>query len=182
AYLCAMPVENLRQWIAYLYTHQVRRVVATFPNLKEIPPAPAPLLASLEGLEVLLIHEKDLCTLFWGVSTEIREMAMLASKIIPHILVHMPARRCLLYSAPASAFWEIPAYPRHLFPIGIEEAFGGGFLAGLLHTSDPLQATLYGAISAAFKSENFEPFYNWDALPSLAHARLESLRPLVHPL
>lgn len=182
AYLCAMPCENLRQWIAYLYTHQIRRLVATFPSLEKIPPAPIPLLASLEGLEVLLIHEKDLRTLFWGISADIHEMAMLAGKIIPHILVHFPAHGCLLYSAHTSDFWEIPAYPRHLFPIGIEEAFGGGFLAGLLHTSDPLQAALHGAISAAFKSESLDPFYTWDVLPALAHARIEYLRLLTHPL
>lgn len=182
AYLSTISLENLPQWIAYLYTHQIRHLVATFPKLDRVPHSYTNLLTSLEGLEVLLIHEKDLRTLFWGISADIHEMAMLAGKIIPHILVHIPARRCLLYVAHTSGFWEISAYPGHLFSIGIEEAFGGGFLAGLLHTSDPLQAALHGAISAAFKGESPAPFYNWDVLPALAHARLEYLRLLTHPL
>ncbi|MEJ5240783.1 MAG: hypothetical protein WHS87_06270 [Anaerolineales bacterium] len=182
AYLCAMPPENLREWIAYLYTHGVRRLVATFPKLQSTSPAHAQKLPLLEGLEALLIHENDLRILFWGKSDDLWEMAAQLSSIVPHIVIHLPSRRCLLYSAPSNERWEIPAYPARGYPIGVEEAFGGGFLAGLLQTSSLLQAVLHGAISAAFKSESLDPFYCWDVLPELARSRLEYLALLAHPL
>ncbi len=182
AYLCAMPLENLHEWIAYLYTHGIRRLVATFPKLQSGSSAYTQKLSLFEGLEALLIHENDLRLLFWGKSEDLWEMVTQVSKIVPHIVVHLLAQRCLLYSATSNERWEIPAYPRHGYSIGLEEAFGGGFLAGLLRTSNLTQAVLHGAISAAFKSESLDPFYCWDVLPELARSRLEYLALLAHPL
>lgn len=182
AYLCPMPLENLRQWIAYLYTRQVRRLVASFPRLEKSLAIPASWPLSLEGLEALIIHEKDLRTLFRDKTQDLLEMTSILGKIVPYIVVRLSTQRFLLYAAPPAQGWEIPAYVEPAFPIGIEEAFGGGFLAGLLRTSDALQAVLHGVISAAFKSESLDPFFNWDVFPELVRTRLEHLRFLVHPV
>ena len=49
-------------------------------------------------------------------------------------------------------------------------------------TNDPLQAALYGSVSASLKIEGSGPFYELDVLPGLAEARLHSLKEMVHKL
>ena len=50
------------------------------------------------------------------------------------------------------------------------------FLAGYRQTYDPVQAALYGNISASLVVEGVGPFYALDTLPGLPEARLEALR------
>ncbi len=182
AYLCAMPFEYLAQWIAYLYTHGVKRLVATFPKLSEASAEFAQRLSSLEGLEVLIIHERDLQRLFWRLGGDLWEMASFIGRVIPYVVISLSNRRYLLYAAPDGKRWEIPAYSVGQFPIGLEDAFGGGLLAGLVQTTDLRRAVLYGAVSVAFKSESLDPFYCWEVMSDLAASRLEYLDLLVVPL
>jgi sugar/nucleoside kinase (ribokinase family) len=63
---------------------------------------------------------------------------------------------------------------------GAGDAYCGGFLAGYRQTYDPVQAALFGGISASLVVEGSGPFYALDALPGLAQARLEALRETVH--
>jgi len=82
-----------------------------------------------------------------------------------------------LYDSAGRARWEVPAYPSRLVdPGGAGDAFCGGFLAGYRRSYDPLEATLYGNISASLVVEGTGPFYALDALPGLAQARLDALR------
>jgi ribokinase len=64
-------------------------------------------------------------------------------------------------------------------PTGAGDAFCGGFLAGYRRTFDPVQAAVYGNISASLVIEGQGPFYALDALSSLAEARFEALLPSV---
>ncbi len=182
AYLCAMPFEYLAQWIAYLYTHGVKRLVATFPKLSDASTEFAQRLSSLEGLEVLIVHERDLQKLFWKLSNDLWEMASFIGRFVPHVVISLSNWRYLLYSALDGKRWEIPAYSLGRFPIGLEDAFGGGLLAGLIQTTDLRRAVLYGAVSVAFKSESLDPFYSWEVMSDLAASRLEYLDLLVVPL
>jgi hypothetical protein len=181
AYLCPMPLEYLAQWIAYLHTHGVKRLVATFPGLLDVSPEYAQRLSFLEGLEVLIIHEKDLQRLFWGLSHDLWEMASWIGRFVPKVVISLSSWRYLLYLASSRERWEIPAYSLGRFPIGLEDAFGGGLLAGLIQTAEPQQAVLYGAVSLAFKSESLDPFYPWEVMPDLARSRLQYLNLLIVP-
>ena len=51
---------------------------------------------------------------------------------------------------------HIPVYPTTAIdPTGAGDAFCGGFIVGIAETGDPIQAALYGAVSASFIIEHF---------------------------
>jgi ribokinase len=82
-----------------------------------------------------------------------------------------------LYNRATRTHWEISAYPARVSdPTGAGDSFCGGFLAGYRQTYDPLQAVLYGSISASLTIEGSGAFYPLDALPGLAQARLDALK------
>jgi sugar/nucleoside kinase (ribokinase family) len=93
------------------------------------------------------------------------------------IVIKYGERGQLIYDAASRNRWEVPPYPARLVnPIGAGDAFCGGFLAGYRRTYDPVQAALYGNISASLVVEGHSAFYALDVLPGLPEARLESLR------
>jgi sugar/nucleoside kinase (ribokinase family) len=78
---------------------------------------------------------------------------------------------------------HIPAYPARIVDVtGAGDAYCGGFLVGLAKTGDPIEAALYGSISASITVEGIGPFYILDALPGLAKVRLDALRPSVRTI
>lgn len=137
--------------------------------------------ALVAGLTAFLPSEEEMRALFHGRSTDLWEMAeALASYGCELIVIKRGERGQLLYDAVTKSKWEILAYPaRVVDPTGAGDAFCGGFLAGYRQTYDPLQAVLYGSISASLVVEGSGPFYALQALPGLAQARLETLREAV---
>jgi len=78
--------------------------------------------------------------------------------------------------------WHVPAYPARVRDVtGAGDAYCGGFLAGLCGQGDALEAALMGTVSASLAIEGSGAVYPLGALPGLARARLEALRPLVRP-
>lgn len=134
--------------------------------------------ALLTGLTAFLPSEEEIRSLFQGRSENLWEMAeALAAYGCEIIIIKCGERGQLLYDAASHARWEAPPYPARLVnPIGAGDAFCGGFLAGYRRTYDPLQAVLYGNISASLVVEGDLPTYALDALPALRTARLEALR------
>ncbi len=123
-------------------------------------------------------------SLFQGRSDDLWEMAeALAAYGCEFIVIKRGERGQLLYDAVSKSRWEIPAYPANLVnPTGVGDAFCGGFLAGYRKNYDPVEAVLYGNISAAIVTEGYGAFFALDVLPGLQHARLESLRLSVRKL
>jgi sugar/nucleoside kinase (ribokinase family) len=140
--------------------------------------------ALITGLTAFLPAEEDLCALFQGRSQDLWEMAeALAVYGCEIIVIKRGERGQLLYDAASHTRWEIPAYPARLVdPTGAGDAFCGGFLAGYRSSYDPIQAALYGNISASLVVEGIGPFYALDALPGLAQARLDALRQSVRKI
>ncbi|HSF81505.1 MAG TPA: carbohydrate kinase family protein [Anaerolineales bacterium] len=134
--------------------------------------------ALLTGLTAFLPSEEELRTLFQGRSADLWQMLeALSSYGCEIVVVKRGEGGQWLYDASTRSRWEIPAYPSRLVdPSGVGDAFCGGFLAGYRKTYDPLEAVLYGNISASLVIEGVGPFYALDALPGLAEARLEALR------
>ena len=92
------------------------------------------------------------------------------------IVIKRGVRGQLLYYSVTRKRWERPAYPVEIYdPTGAGDAFCGGFLAGFRRTFDPVQAVVFGNISASLVIEGQGPFYALDSLPSLAEARFEAL-------
>jgi len=134
--------------------------------------------ALITGLTAFLPSEEEMRSLFQGRSNDLWQMAeALAAYGCEIIVIKRGEGGQLLYDASARARWEIPAYPARLVdPGGAGDAFCGGFLAGYRRTYEPLQAALYGNISASLVVEGVGPFYALESLPGLAQARLEALK------
>jgi sugar/nucleoside kinase (ribokinase family) len=134
--------------------------------------------ALINGLTAFLPSEDEVRNLFHGRSTDLWEMAAaLASYGCEFVVIKRGERGQWLYDASNRARWEVPAYPARVCdPTGAGDAFCGGFLTGYRRAYDPLQAVLYGNISASLVIEGNGPFYALEALPGLAQARFEALR------
>jgi sugar/nucleoside kinase (ribokinase family) len=137
--------------------------------------------ALLHGLTAFLPSEEKVMSLFTGRTTDLWEMAeALASYGCETIVIKRGVRGQYVYDHSRHLRWIVPAYPaRVINPTGAGNAFCGGFLAGYRSTYDPLEAALYGNISASFVIEGNGPFYALDTLPRLPQARLEALRSMV---
>lgn len=138
----------------------------------------------ITGLTAFLPAEEELRALFKGRSQDLWEMAeAIASYGCEIIVIKRGEGGQWLYDAEARTRWEIPAYPSRLVnPLGVGDAFCGGFLAGYRRAYDPVEAALHGNISASLVIEGVSPFYALDALPGLAEARLQALRQSVRKL
>ncbi len=134
--------------------------------------------ALVTGLTAFIPSEEELRALFQNRSSDLWEMAeALAGYGCEMIVIKRGERGQLVYDAAARTHWEVPPYPaRFSNLIGAGDAFCGGFLAGYRRTYDPLEATLYGNISASLVVEGDQAIYALDVLPGLPLARLESLR------
>jgi sugar/nucleoside kinase (ribokinase family) len=136
--------------------------------------------ALLTGLTAFLPSEDEMRSLFQNRTNDLWEMAeALSAYGCEIIVIKCGERGQLLYDAATSSRWEIPPYPaRFANPIGAGDAFCGGFLAGYRRTYDPLQAVMYGNISASLVVEGNLPTYALEAMPGLQEARLEALQQL----
>jgi sugar/nucleoside kinase (ribokinase family) len=137
--------------------------------------------ALLTGLTAFLPSEEEALSLYQGRTSNILEIAeALASYGCELIVIKRGARGQILYDAFSRTHWEIPPYPARLSnPIGAGDAFCGGFLAGFRRTYDPLEAVLFGNVSASLAVEGNDPAYALDVLPGLPEARREALKLLV---
>lgn len=138
----------------------------------------------LQGVTCFQPSEEELRSLFWGETHDLWDMAKRVSDFGPRIVV---VKRGLsgqyVYDAVANRRYEIPSYSaRFADPTGVGDAFAGGFLAGFLKTKDPLQAAMYGSVSASLKIEGSGPFYPLDVMPGLAEARLHALSDLAREI
>lgn len=140
--------------------------------------------ALLIGLTAFMPSDGELRSLFQGRSTDVWEMAeALAAYGCEIIVIKCGERGQLVYDAASHCRWEVPPYPARLLnPIGAGDAFCGGFIAGYRQAYDPLEATLYGNISASLIVEGNLPTYALDTLPGLPVARLEALRQSVRKI
>ncbi len=142
------------------------------------PPFFRDLRVIIAGLTAFLPSEEELRGLFWGETHDLWEMAAALGEYgCEVVVVKRGALGQSVYDAPGKHKWEIPAYPARLADLtGAGDAFCGGFLAGYRKTYDPLQAALYGNVSASLKVEGCGAFYPLDVLPGLAEARLNALK------
>ncbi|MGB7875482.1 MAG: carbohydrate kinase family protein [Anaerolineales bacterium] len=136
----------------------------------------------LNGLTAFLPSQEELQALFWGRTNDLWEMAEeLGGYGCELVVIKRGGQGQWLYDAMGKHRWEIPAYSsRKADPTGAGDAFCGGFLAGYRNTYDPLEAALYGNVSASLNVEGSGAFYPLDVVPGLAEARLSVLRDMVH--
>lgn len=132
----------------------------------------------LQGITAFHPSEEEVRALFWGETNDLWEMAKQISEYgVKFVIIKRGSQGQIMYDSLNKKKYEIPAYPSRVAdPTGAGDAFCGGFLAGFQKTNDPLQAVLYGNISASLKVEGSGPFYPLDVMPGLADARLHALK------
>lgn len=115
--------------------------------------------------------------LFLGKLEDIWEMLeILSSFNIETSVIHKPGDGFYVYIQRSKHKYFLPEYPVEVVdPVGVEDAFFGGYVAFYLKNFDPVKATAAGAVSASIKSEGSTPVYLLDALPELAASRVEKL-------
>lgn len=137
----------------------------------------------LTGITAFLTSEAKARSLFQGRTEDLWAMAeSLASHGCEIVAIKRADRGQYLYDGSRSKKWIVPPYPANTIdPTGAGSSYCGGFLAGFRRTFEPLEAALYGSVSASFTVEGLSPYYPLDALPGLAEARLAALRDMVRP-
>ncbi|MYH62170.1 MAG: carbohydrate kinase family protein [Caldilineaceae bacterium SB0675_bin_29] len=91
--------------------------------------------------------------------------------------VKMGARGMRYLPHDGQVWTQIPTYPTQAVdPTGAGDAFCGGFLVGMAQTRNPLQAALYGAVSASFIIEDFGVLHALRVDAEKAHSRLKKLQ------
>ncbi len=135
-------------------------------------------------LTAFLPSEEELRGLFWGETHDLWEMAAAVGEYgCDVVVIKRGGQGQAIYDVKGKHKWEVPAYPaRPADPTGAGDAFCGGFLAGFRKSYDPVEATLYGNVSASLKVEGSGAFYPLDILPGLAEARLNALKDLVREI
>ena len=132
----------------------------------------------LNGLTAFIPSEEELISLFWGQTNDLWEMAEeLGGYGCELIVIKLGSQGQLVYDGAAKKRWEVPAYSSRIADrTGAGDTFCGGFLAGYRKNYDPLEAALYGNVSASLAVEGSGALYPLDVLPGLAQARLDALR------
>ena len=140
--------------------------------------------ALVTGLTAFIASEEEVRSLFHGRSKDLWEIAeALASYGCEFIVIKRGESGQILYDSASRNRWEISSYPSNVVdPTGAGDSFCGGFLIGYRQTYDPIQAVLYGNISASLTVEGSGAFYAQDALPGLAQARLDAVRDTVRKI
>jgi sugar/nucleoside kinase (ribokinase family) len=129
------------------------------------------------GAELFFTTEKYAKDLFLGKCEDIWEMLeFMASFEIATSIIHKPADGFYLYQKETRMRTFIPHYPVLMVdPVGVDDAFFGGYVASYLTHFDPVVAAAAGAVSSSIKLEGSTAFYLLDTLPALAASRLEKL-------
>jgi ribokinase len=137
----------------------------------ELPPM-------LNGLDAFLPSEAEARAFYRSEREDLWEMAEgFAAMGCRCVVIKCGARGQMVWDAAGRKRWQVPAYPATVRDVtGAGDAFCGGFLTGLDRTGDPLEAALWGSISASLVLEGSGALYALDGLPGLAEARLASLR------
>ena len=173
---------------AHLVTHQTlpallhrggTTTIALSPSPRYLLPTSLHLLRPLlQGVNLLLLNERMARGLFRESTRALGEIARrLGAYGCPLVVVMEESGGQVLYRAGNSSPSNIPAYPvERRNPVGLEGAFAGGFLAGWHLTYDPLQAILYGNVSASLSVEGPGALFALSRMKGLAEARLEWLR------
>jgi sugar/nucleoside kinase (ribokinase family) len=132
----------------------------------------------LRGITAFIPSEEKVRSLFQDRSTDLWEMAeAMAGQGCDLIVIQRGNRGQYLYDHARHARWIIPPYPATAVdPTGAGHAFCGGFLAGFRSSYDPVEACIYGGVSASIIAEGTGPFYAFGAFPALIRARVDALR------
>jgi sugar/nucleoside kinase (ribokinase family) len=135
----------------------------------------------LAQVDAFLPSDKEVEAL-WGLKNVTATMRKLATQGPRAVAVKRGEAGSLLYDRQRDRVWNIPSVPTTAVDTtGAGDAYCGGFLAGLVATGDPLEAALWGTVSASFAVEDHGAQAGMGIEREQADRRLEELRPRVEP-
>ncbi len=137
--------------------------------------------AIVTGLDAFIPSEEEAKAYFRPRELDIWEMSEAFGDMgCQFVIIKCGARGQTLWERISGRKWRIPAYPARVYDVtGAGDSFCGGFLIGLTQTENPVEAALYGSVSASIVIEGTGALFALDSLPGLLEARLEVLRPQV---
>ena len=138
----------------------------------------AAVLRLLSAVDMLLPSRQDAEALMPGKTPEgaLRGLRELAPDL-PVIAVKLGARGVLMHAAGAKDYVEIPTAAESVVDVtGAGDAFCGGALVGYARTGSPLEAILWGSVSASYAVASTGPTALVGADFDEAQARVEKLR------
>ncbi len=135
----------------------------------------------VKGITAFIVRKKHLVDFFKSRVTDLWDMAKwICSYGCEYAVILRDEGGYMLYDSTKDEKIVIPPYPTGIIdPTGSADAFCGGFLVGYRTTYDPVDAVVYGAISASLTIEGSGPYYALGALPGLAQARCEYLKKMI---
>lgn len=160
------------------------RMITLDPSRAYIEPGLGSEMRDLvSGLDAFLPNDEEAALFFRPSKPDIWEMAEAFGAMgCRHVVIKCGARGQCVWDRDVRRRWLVPAYPvRVTDATGAGAAYCGGFLVGLGQTGDAVEAALRGSVSASLAIEGTGALYPLEALPGLAQARLEALRPGVTP-
>ena len=116
--------------------------------------------ALINDLDILFTSKEKALSLFQGKTKDLWEICeSLSSYGCEIIVIKCGKEGQLIYDHGRHNRWQIPAYPVSILePTGAGDAFCGGFMAGYKLSFEPLEAALFGNISASLCLEGCSPF------------------------
>jgi ribokinase len=143
-----------------------------------IPTEVKKVAALIGGVDLLLVGERHARSLFRESTRDLAEVARrLASLGWPLVIIPPDEGGAIIIRAETKAPLRIPPYPADIRnPAGSLGAFAGGYLAGWRRNFDPLEAALYGTVSASLSVEGPGAWFAMTRMAGLAEARLEWVR------
>ncbi len=163
--------------IAQALHSRVGTVVLDPPTLVMAPHGTVPVgLADLSLPNWVLPSEDEIHEYFGDETTPeegVRRFTALGAR---NVAVKLGGRGSMVYDPARGAWRTVPVCPTQVVDAtGAGDAYGGGFLVGLVETGDPVQAALYGTISASYIIEDYNGDVALRATRAEAEGRLREL-------
>jgi sugar/nucleoside kinase (ribokinase family) len=94
------------------------------------------------------------------------------------IAIKLGDKGVIMHAAGSSDYYEVPTVAEEVIDTtGAGDAFSGGALTGYAKTRSPIEAILWGSVSASFAVAAMGPAGLVAAKPAEAQSRLDRLRP-----
>lgn len=182
-HLAPISIRTHLQVSAFLRRAEVD-LIAVDPGERYMVPAMESEIRQLVNqVDAFLPSEQEIQSLF-GADVDLWEAAeRLAQWGAPVVVIKCGPRGVLIYQRKGGRRAHLPAYhdpgdSRSVDTTGAGDAFCGGFLVGLRRSDDPIQAGLYGIVSASFAIETIGVLSLFHSDPQSAQRRLEERLPL----
>lgn len=139
-------------------------------------------LSLLQNIDYLLPSLEELTIHALAQRRQPFDVASDLVRLGPHaIIVKQGAQGIRLLQQSQARWHQLPVYPTQVVdPTGAGDAFCGGFLVGLAKTGDPIQAAMYGIVSASFIIEDFGVLHTLRISPDAPQTRLQHLKTLIN--